>query len=58
MSTVVPVSSLTAHLQNWLALPPAQWELVVEGEALDGDMILADIPGDGVLKVQIRSVGS
>jgi serine/threonine protein kinase len=58
MSTVVPVSSLTAHLQNWLALPPAQWELVVEDEALDGDMILADIPSDGVLKVQIRSVGS
>jgi len=58
MSTVVPVFSLVAHLQRWLALPMAQWELVVADEVLDGDMILADIPSADVLNIQIRTAGS
>jgi serine/threonine protein kinase len=58
MSTVVLVSSLVAHLQRWLALPDAKWELVVADEVLDGDMILADIPSTGVLNVQLKAAGS
>ena len=58
VSTVVPVLSLTAHLQHWLALPTAEWELVVNGEVLDPHMILDDVMSDGQLSIHLRIAGS
>ena len=54
VSTVIPVSSLTDHLQQWLALPAVHWELVVDGTVLDPHMILDDVVDDGPLSVQLR----
>mgnify|MGYP003951299575 CR=1 FL=1 len=58
LSTVVPVSSLIAHLQQWLTLPAAHWEMVFDGEVLDPHMILDDISVEGSLSVHLRIAGS
>ena len=54
MSTVVPVYSLTAHLQDWLALPSAEWEMVFDGNVLDSNMILDDLPDSDGLAITLR----
>ena len=54
MSTVVPIYSLTAHLQEWLALPSAEWEMVFGGTVLDPNMILDDFPDVENLAIQLR----
>jgi len=58
MSTVVPIYSLTAHLQEWLALPSAEWEMVFSGDVLDPHMILDDVSAADALSVQLRIAGS
>ena len=58
VSTVIPISSLTSHLQQWLALPAAEWELVVDGTVLDPHMILDDVIDEGALSVQLRIAAS
>jgi hypothetical protein len=54
MNTAVPVRSLVAHLQDWLALPPGDWCMHVGGRILLGEMILNDLAEVGELSVELR----
>jgi hypothetical protein len=54
MNTAVPVRSLVAHLQDWLALPPGDWCMHVGGRVLLGEMILNDLADVGELSVELR----
>lgn len=58
MNTAVPIASLVAHLQDWLALPEADWRLVYDGKIVPDDWILDDLNTDGALTVQLRPAQS
>ena len=58
MNTAVPIASLVEHLQEWLALPEADWRLVFDGKILPDDWILDDLKTDGTLNVQLRPAKS
>jgi hypothetical protein len=58
MNTAVPISSLVAHLREWLALPDADWRLVYDGNILPNDWVLDDLKTDVPLNVQLRPAKS
>ena len=55
MNTAVPVSSLVRHLVTWLAVGEGDWALWHAGQALDGDLILADLGDQGSLTLEFRA---